>query len=392
MVEKLKNFPVNWIDGMKINKSHFLAMQDSAAELVSDAIGIHTTPISYGLLDTGNRNVDSVKITLSIDNHKLLRVRVEECHAITPNGSRIEISKSNTDAIDLQVSYPEDTYNIQEGDQVVLLACISVNSLQRVPFGEPDPEEVPPRYPYTQSVYKLHLIKEQDFRSGIGYGGYYLAIGKILVGEKILLDDNYIPSSVTVTSHPVLVSVQNKISRSFGQLEIYSIQIAQKINRIQQTGEIASMMLGLANHTTNYLGYTLTQLRWFSLHQHPASMLSNVVSLARVMKNFIDARSGAGKEELLNYFAEWCDLSQGDFETLFTTLINTNYDHVHIDKTTSLVMNFLSKIEELFEALNKLDYIGKKKENIELFVVETDKNKNDTKLNNPKRHDFFLED
>jgi hypothetical protein len=390
MVEKLNHFPVNWIDGMKINKSHFLAMQDNVSELVNDAIGIHTTPISYGLLDLGNQNKESIKITLGIDNHKLLRVRVEECHAITPNGSRIEISRSNTDTLDLQVPYPEDTYQIKGDEQLVLLACISVNSMKRIPFGEPDPEEVPPRYPNTQPEYKLHLIKEEGFRSGIGFGGFYLAIGKIIVGDNTALDENYIPSSITVTSHPKLVDIQVNIARALGQIEVYSVQISQKINRIQQTGILAHAMMGLADYTSYYLGNTLTQFRWFSLHQHPASMLSTVVSLARIMKNFIDSKSGAGKEELLNYFAEWCDLSQGDFETLFTTLINISYDHVHIDKTVTKAMDFLIKIEKLFETLNKLDYIGKKKENIELFVAETEKN--DVVLNNSKRHSFFLEE
>jgi hypothetical protein len=389
MVEKLNHFPVNWIDGMKINKSHFLAMQDNVAELVNDAIGIHTTPITYGLLNLGSQNKEAIKITLGIDNHKLLRVRVEECHAITPNGSRIEISRNFTDTLDLQIPYPEDTYQIKEGEQHVLLACISVNSMKRIPFGEPDPEEVPPRYPNTQPEYKLHLINSDEFRSGIGYGGFYLAIGKIVIGDTTALDENYIPSSMTVSSHPKLIDIQSNISHSFGQLEIYSVQIAQKINRNQQTGLLVQMMMGLADFTANYLGQILTQFRWFSLHQHPAAMFTTVVSLARVMKNYIDSKSGSGKEELLNYFADWCELSQGDFETLFTTLINTNYDHVHIDKTASASLYFLEKIEKLFETLNRLDYIGKKKENIELFVAETDKQ--DSILNNKKRHSFFIE-
>ncbi|OUL61762.1 hypothetical protein [Flavobacterium sp. AJR] len=389
MIEKLNHFPVNWIDGMKINKSHFLSMQDNVSELVSDAIGIHTTPMSYGLLDLGNQNRESTKITLGIDNHKLLRVRVEECHAITPNGSRIEISKSHTDTLDLQVPYPEDTYQIKDGEQLVLLACISVNSMKRIPFGEPDPEEVPPRYPYSQPEYKLHLIKAEDFRSGIGYGGFYLAIGKVLVGDTTILDDAYIPPSMTVACHPKLVDMQAQIARSFGQIEVYSVQIAQKINRIQQTGLLANAMLQLADNTAYFLGNCLTQFHWVSLYQHPSSMLSTVVSFARVMKNFIDSKSGAGKEELLNYFAEWCDLSQGDLETLFTSLINTGYNHVYIDKTATPTMNFLVKIEKLFETLSKLDYIGKKKENIELFVAETDKK---DIVHNPKRHGFFIKD
>ena len=389
MVEKLNRFPVNWIDGMKINKSHFLAMQDNVSELVNDAIGIHTTPMSYGLLDSGNQNKESTKITLGIDNHKLLRVRVEECHAITPNGSRIEISKSNTDTLDLQVPYPEGTYEMKDGEKLELLACISVNSMKRIPFGEPDPEEVPPRYPYTQPEYNLHLIKAEEFRSGIGYGGYYLAIGKIIIGDNTGLDEKYIPSSVTVNCHPKLVDIQSEIARSFGQIEIYSVQISQKFNRIQQNSLLSNAVMQLADNAGYYLGNALTQFRWFSLHQHPAQMLSTVVSFARVIKNFIDSKSGAGKEELLNYFAEWCDFSQGDLEILFTNLINIGYDHVHIDKTATQTMSFLSKIEKLFETLSKLDYIGKKKENIELFVAETEKK---DIVHNPKRHGFFMKD
>lgn len=389
MIEKLNHFPVNWIDGMKINKSHFLAMQDNISELVNDAIGIHTSPINYGLLNSGSPNNDSLKINLGIDNHNLLRVRVEECHAITPNGSRIEIGRGNSFSLDLQVPYPEDTYEIKEGEVEVMLACISVNSKKRIPFGEPDPEEVPPRYPYTQPEYKLHLIKAVEFRSGIGYGGFYLAIAKVLVGNTTVLDEQYIPSSVTVACHPKLVDMQSQIARSFGQIEIYSVQIAQKINRIQQTGLLAQTVMQLADYTSCYLASILTQFRWFSLHQHPASMLSTVVSFSRVLKNFIDSKSGAGKEELLNYFAEWCDISQGDLEILFTSLINVGYDHVHIDKTATLTMHALQEMEKLFETLNKLDYIGKKKENIELFVAETDQK--DIVLNS-KRHGFFIKD
>ena len=91
MLEKLNYFPVNWVDGMKINKSHFISMQDNFVDMMRDAIGSHVTPINYGLLPVYN-TMESIKISLVIDNHKLLRVKIEECHAVTPNGARIEIT------------------------------------------------------------------------------------------------------------------------------------------------------------------------------------------------------------------------------------------------------------------------------------------------------------
>ena len=89
MTETLHYFPVHWIDGMKINKGHFLSVQDSMSDMLRDGIGIHLSMQNYGLLPVEN----SLKLSLSIDNHKLLRVRVEECQAVTPNGSRISIGK-----------------------------------------------------------------------------------------------------------------------------------------------------------------------------------------------------------------------------------------------------------------------------------------------------------
>ena len=92
MTEKLTHLPVNFIDGMKINKRYFIDIQNFVIDSVRDAIGVHTSMLTYGLLPVNN----PVRMNLSVDTHKNLRLRIEECHAITPNGSRIDLS-SNTE-------------------------------------------------------------------------------------------------------------------------------------------------------------------------------------------------------------------------------------------------------------------------------------------------------
>ena len=62
MIEKLSHFPVNWIDGMKINKSHFLSIQDNVSELVNDAIGQASKSakeVSGAILDQGLKALKS---------------------------------------------------------------------------------------------------------------------------------------------------------------------------------------------------------------------------------------------------------------------------------------------------------------------------------------------
>ncbi|WP_265429829.1 type VI secretion system baseplate subunit TssK [Chryseobacterium sp. YIM B08800] len=364
MIEKLNHFPVNWIDGMKINKTHFNDMQDFVSDSARDAIGVHTSMINYGLLPVN----DSIKMNLIIDNHQLLRIKVEKCHAITPNGARIDIEAS--ESLSLSIPYPETVRELKENESTVLLACISVNHFKRTPYGEPDPEENPPRYPYTHPEYSLNLIPEDELKNTIGFGANYLTIGKILVNSgESKIDDNYIPPSTSVASHQKLQDLYTEIDRFYGQIELYAVQIAQKIHAKKQTNELATMMEMMSDKTLNYLGMEINRLRWMSPHTPPANMLLSVVALARILKNFIDARSGAGKEELLNYFAEWCNVSQGDFEMIFSETINTDYNHNQMDNVISKIVRFMKTLEDLFSILSRLDYIGKKRDG-SIFVSE----------------------
>jgi len=384
MIEKLNHFPVNWIDGMKINKNHFLEVQNFVSDSIRDSIGIHTSMINYGLLPVA----EPIKMNLIIDNHKLLRIKVEECHAITPNGSRIDIGTS--ESLSLSIPYPETVRELKENESAVLLACISVNHFKRTPYGEPDPEENPPRYPYTHPEYSLNLIPEDELKNTIGFGANYLTIGKILVnaGES-KIDDNYIPPSISVSSHQKLQELYTEIDRFYGQIELYSVQIAQKIHSKKQSTDLAMMMERLSDKTLNYLGTEINRLRWMSPHTPPANMLLSVVALARVLKNFIDARSGAGKEELLNYFAEWCNVSQGDFEVIFSETINTDYNHNQMDIVIAKITRFMKTLEDLFSILSRLDYIGKKRDG-SIFVSENTDDKE--AVIHAKRSRTFLAD
>jgi len=45
----LTHYPVNWIDGMKLSSSHFIAVQDFVTDSVRDAIALQTIDLNYGL-------------------------------------------------------------------------------------------------------------------------------------------------------------------------------------------------------------------------------------------------------------------------------------------------------------------------------------------------------
>ena len=87
----ITHYPVNWIDGMKLSSSHFIAEQDFVTDSLRDAIALQTTDLNYGLQPVAG---DSVKMHVLLDHYNQLQLTLEECHAITPNGIRIQISAS----------------------------------------------------------------------------------------------------------------------------------------------------------------------------------------------------------------------------------------------------------------------------------------------------------
>ena len=76
---------------------------------------------------------------------------------------------------------------------------------------------------------------------------------------------------------------------------------------------------------------------------------------------------------------------------MFTELVNVGYDHNQIDKTVIKVMRFVETIDELFAILNRLDYIGKRKD-AGIFVKEKQEAEDPATIEKSKRHRTFLED
>ncbi|MBT2623743.1 hypothetical protein [Chryseobacterium sp. ISL-6] len=367
MIEKLKYYPVHWMDGMKINKNHFTDVQNFVSDSVRDSIGSTTSPINYGLLPVS----DSIKIRLTVDQHRQLKIIIEKCHGVTPNGSRIDIDIPDEGFSEQSFLYPEASYMIKEDENVNLMVCLSVNIFKRIPFGEPDQEENPPRYPYTRPEYLLQLIPERELKDPLGFGAGHLVVARILVNAgKCEIDTHYIPASQSVYSHKSLKEFYVEIDHFYGQIELYASHIKQKIRSKKQNNLLSLIVDDMADKTLSYLGMEINRYRWTAPYSPPIYILSSVSAFARVLKNCIETYTGSGKEELLNYLTEWCNISQGDFESVFSEILNADYNHNQINQIIVKAKQFITTAEEMFSILYQLDYIGKKRDG-SIFISES---------------------
>jgi len=368
MRDQRKHLPVNWIDGMKINKAHFIAQDNAWQDALHDAANLSVSPLRYGILPPSVAGEDSFDLTISSDNQQMLRVHIRSCQAITAGGARIMLPALPGDSTGTGLppaSYPLSTAS---GEQVHWVVIV-VNPFERQPAGSPDLAETPPRLPGVVPAYTVQVVSDSQYRQYASHP-YALTIGKVVMnGSDIRVDENYIPPCYSVSAHPDLVTLHGELDGFLGSLEQRCSQIVQKIYRKSQQNDLSDLVLFLCDRVMLFLGTSITAMRWMVPHESPAALFEPIVSLARVMKNTIDLRTGTGKDEMMNYFSEWSELKQGEFLAMLSGLSAFSFDNNDLDRNIQKIVQFVRITGKLFETLSNLEFIGKRKDT-GIFVKE----------------------
>jgi hypothetical protein len=370
MRDKLKHFPVNWINGMKINKDHFIAQDDGWRDVMHDVASLNLSPVRYGVLPPSASGENTFNVKTTIDNQNTVRVSVLSCNAITAGGVRIILPAMADNGLPNADGVPATSYQFAPTTtETTWWIFLTVNPFEKRAVGSPDIDDNPPRYPFVLPTYTVQVVSDGQFAQFIN-NPYTLTIGKLISNaNELRVEDNYIPPCFSISAHPDLVALHSELDRFLGELETRCSQIIQKIFKKNQQNEISELVMFLCDRMVIFLAQCITNLRWMMIHESPAALFASVATLARVLKNSIDLRVGSGKEEMLNYLTEWCELKQGELETLLGGIATLRYDNNDINKNIEKIVAFVRVISKLFETLSKLDFIGKRRDS-GIFVKE----------------------
>lgn len=368
MPSKLKYFNVNWENGMNINKEHFIQQDNVFIEGLKDTRAAFLNPVNYGLLPVGRQSEKSFRAILKIDNQKFLRVKIFNCSAVTEGGTRIGISE-DYQMPELGIDLTGELKQAENGNGGDYFVLLSVDPFERQVYGDLNIEEDPPRYPFTIPSYQVTVIPESSITDDISHPDS-LFIGKLKIEKGALsVYDDYIPPCMTVRSHAALVNFNELADKFFSQLEIGLLSIIRKVKEKNQDTNLAKSVLALSESLLGYISANHLRLRWEMPGCEPVRLFLYIANAARVIRNAIDSNTAADKEEMMNYFTNWSELKQGDFEKLLVYCISFKYKHYDILFSIEQFTGFIQIISLLFDKLESLTYIGKKKET-NIFVKE----------------------
>jgi len=385
---KQNHYYVNWVDGMKINKSHFQDSDNANIALITKATSIVVNQNHYGLLPSLNEDSSSDSIQLSLDGQNTLSVQVSKCKAVTQGGYFIDISTETNALQDAKGKFASvgvklDVENLSEENLYIVL---NINPYSKIAIGEANVEEEPPRHPYVMPAFNLNVIVEDQI-SDASLGDGFLIIGKIVMnGDAPQLDPNYIPPCYSIQSNQDLVYIYSEIGVFFNAIEKYCLQIIQKIFQKKQSNELAHMVLSMSQNVWQYTSSIIPEYRIEDRVASPVKIITRLITLSRIIKNSMDVYIGTGKEELVNYLVDWSDATQGEFEKVLEDMIAVEYKHYDVNLSLDTVSKFSKIMLSLFKKLEELDYIGKKSDS-NIFVKEEVVVKQDIK----QRRSFLLD-
>lgn len=375
MPSEIKHFPVNWVDGMKISKSHLLSFQHSIDDQIRDSISTSHNSLNFGLLPYRKNSND---LQVSVDQAGNIHISLKTCIGITPDGCRIQILED----MPLSLHIPSDKLlsnnNIAFNDEVMFYITVTVNPFKRVPYGDPLENELPPRNPFTNAECTLDLLLSTQVNLD-QFEASSLIVGKLSYKKgEFKHHQEFIPACASLQSHPNLVEFYNAAGDVLVQIERSCFLILQKLRLKDQKTSLNTSIYMLSERLGFDISAGLLQFRAIIPSQSPVYLFVLLLQVPNIISTMLTLLTPKEREELLTYLGEWTNLSAGNLETRTNDfLINYAYNHNDPLLGLSPIYDYLKMISELFSILSQLEFIGKRKGQ-SVFIVEHDVAKENT--------------
>ncbi|MCD8193718.1 MAG: type VI secretion system baseplate subunit TssK [Tannerellaceae bacterium] len=365
MLFPVKKKLVNWVDGMKISKDHLVQMEDHFIDAIRDSVNIHLNSYNFGLLPpyNGERSSSDFGIMEKITNH--VEIELRRCNAITAGGCRININPGDASGyLKLDHLFENDPDESAKEEDLRWDVILLVKPFDRIPAGFPDPDETPPRYPDAQKAYSLFLTRAGQAHS-LEYSAHNLVIGRVKkIGGRYEVDHNYIPPCISMSSHPELKSYYEQFGKYLNEIEVASLKIIQKIQERENMIEIAQNTRLICEQLLNHIAVVYFHYRNMGRNYAPIEIANTFSSLAHICYVSLNYISKKKREEMLQYYYEWSDVTPGSFMELISAMTELRYDHLNIRVIMEQIGYFLEVFSALWIKLSSLEYIGQHKENI----------------------------
>lgn len=353
------HLPINWTDGVKLTKDHFINNYFSFITIVSDYNKVQLNNLNYGCTQIASEK--SIDIDIKIEGGQVVAY-LKKCEAIAKNGHMIcfdqhlygtKLPQTSIDANDLDRNSFEYYYVI-----------VSINPYNLIPVGIPDPQMVPLHHPHVLPEIKLHIINKKEVNDNF-LEGYFLIVKKIAFQSGTFIeDDKYIAPVVRTKNNEILNQFISRVNNELYLLNDFSIKIHKKNGHSSANNRLVANTFSLCSKIIDYYAEHSFYFKNIASEESPVYVFDKIIVLANHLLSSLTLMDDKEKEMLLQYYYEWVDVKPSELLSVLFEAKSAVYDHNDISQTLGKLNQFLGVLKRLWQKLSELEYIGVRKDNI----------------------------
>lgn len=363
MSDPVKSGYVNWVDGMKMSKTHLLQLQQAVEDRFRDLRSLQDPFMDHGLLGRGPAGEAALDLSVSFEGRSKFLVELRQCRAVTPAGSRVELLATDT-PLRLNGEIPEQL--MVEGDAFDIV--LRASPVLKEPYGTPDPAESPIRHPYLRPAWTIEMAPVKELRQSNSSDHITIARMRV-VKDELEQDQGHIPPALFMSSLPQLVEFVREYTKFLKDVERDLMRIVIKLNVVKDLTELQTSVDYLCRSGLRFLETGIGPIAITGTAMRPREIVMHAAQFARTLHHAIELLTGRGKDALLDYVREHTGLKSAEHLATITGLMDLAYDHSDLRGALGTVTRFCRTHKKLFDMWVGLDYIGQKKDK-DIFIAQ----------------------
>jgi hypothetical protein len=342
LLPEIKNFPVNWTNGMKISARDFTSMDNAWQDALRDALCMGLHDFRYGLLPTAGTELEKYP-KFHYDAHSAT-LSVMECRAVTLGGNRIEVTERNYETLNIPLQLPSLRMDGYDGQYEIF---ISVDPSQPQGAGQLSPD-TPARHTHATPQYQVSVKPKEGSGSSIA-SEHHLKIGEMELrnGRAVFMTEtgDYIPPCLSIESHHKLRYYHDNFAQRMRNIQQNALTV---IREVPVEGVDAGDARRFSERVIFFIAGELWSYQMLLLPQPPITLVAYFKDFAQYI--WLSIETNLRGTILKNYVKKF------DLPTQVNNVYTITPDHNDILPALQKIEMFLYTMEQFCDALRSGEY------------------------------------
>ena len=355
---------VNWIDGMKINKTHFISSDNFHLEQTHISRRIFINENNFGILPTSDKKMYPFEIKLILEADSILITKYA-FSLVMIDGTVISVNSEELGGNCMDNSSIKVKFKLTDFNENELVLIVKSNPFIRVEYGKIESGAL--KRPFSLPGFEFNI--ESEKRSQAAYfGDNFFVIAKFRVlNSEIIMDHKFIPPATSMVSLPELARFHSDMYEKIGKLEGF---LLKAIVKYQSKGAVnlKETLIFTSGNLLQCLSRLKFEIKHLSLFEPPLNLLIKVKEIANVLSHSLEIRSTIGKDAFLNEVNTINGMAKLEFISKLNEMILLEYHHYNTTESLNQAEIFIDSINRIFEMISGHD---KDKKTFDIFIPKS---------------------